>query len=110
MPFTNFTNPYQNPAAVPARYRSHQELRKLFRSEGSYIRPAEDPVTLWAITILHEEYGVPLEAMGLELSANFDQGTHQSGRRYMRRVQTAVAAEPSKELQAIDEKMGTCES
>jgi type I restriction enzyme M protein len=39
MPFTNFTNLYQNPAVVPARYRDHQELRKLFRSDGSYILP-----------------------------------------------------------------------
>jgi type I restriction enzyme M protein len=90
MPFANFTNPFQNPAAVPEKYRKHTELRKLFQLNGSYTRPAEDPVTIWAVTILHEEYGVPLEAMRLELSANFDEGTHQSGRRYMGRSDLVI--------------------
>ncbi|MEA5513451.1 hypothetical protein [Nodularia sp. UHCC 0506] len=29
MPFTNFTNPYKNPADVPQRYRQHIYLRDL---------------------------------------------------------------------------------
>jgi type I restriction enzyme M protein len=90
MPFTNFTNPYQNPAAVPAQYRGHPELRKLFRPDGSYMRPAEDPVTLWAIDVLHREYGVPLEAIQLELNADFSEGTHTSGRRYLGRVDAVI--------------------
>ncbi|MBD2340109.1 N-6 DNA methylase [Calothrix sp. FACHB-156] len=70
MPFSNFTNPYRNPADIPDKYREHPNLRKLFLSGGSggYVRPQEDPVTIWAIEILVEEYGVPLDAMELELS------------------------------------------
>ena len=62
MPFDNFTNPFQNPADVPEKYRRHPSIQKLFRLDGSgaYVRPAEDPVTFWAISKLHEEYGVPL--------------------------------------------------
>ncbi len=55
-------------------------LSKLFRTNSTYVRPAEDPVTIWAIAPLHQEYGVPLDA--LELGADFPQGTHQGGRRY----------------------------
>jgi type I restriction enzyme M protein len=92
MPFDNFTNPYQNPVNVPAKYRDHAALQKLFRSDGSggYVRPAEDPVTIWTIIKLHEEYGVPLEAMGLELFADFSEGTHQSGRRYQGRADLVI--------------------
>lgn len=70
MPFSDFTNPYKNPADVPEKYRKHPNLGKLFLSDGSgkYVRPLEDPVTMWAIQILAEEYGVPLDAMELELS------------------------------------------
>jgi type I restriction enzyme M protein len=75
---------------VPERYRSHQELRKLFRSDGSYIRPAEDPVTAWAIVSLVEEYGVPLDALQLELFADFSEGTYQGGRRYQGRADVVV--------------------
>jgi type I restriction enzyme M protein len=82
MPFTNFTNPYQNPANVPDNYRKHSNLSKLFKTDGTYVRPAEDPVTVWAISLLYEEYGVPLDALELESSADFSQGTHQGGRRY----------------------------
>jgi type I restriction enzyme M protein len=51
--FANFTNPFRDPANVPAQYRNHFNLSKLFKVDGSYTRPAEDPVTLWAIDILH---------------------------------------------------------
>jgi type I restriction enzyme M protein len=90
MPFSNFTNPYKNPADIPAQYRQHMNLQKLFKSDGSYVRPAEDPVTMWAIEILVEEYGVPLEAMELELYADFAEGTHQGGRRYQGRADVVV--------------------
>ncbi len=75
MPFSNFTNPYQNPADVPEECRKN--LQKLFKADGSYARQSEDPVTLWAINLLVEEYGVPLEAMELELYADFAEGTYQ---------------------------------
>jgi len=55
MPFSNFTNPYQNPADVSEKYRKHAVLQKLFKADGAYVRPAEDPVTIWAIDILHAE-------------------------------------------------------
>lgn len=90
MPFSDFTNPYKNPADVPEKYRQHINLKKLFKADGSYVRPAEDPVTIWAIEILVEEYGVPLEAMVLELNADFAEGTHQGGRRYLGRVDIVV--------------------
>ncbi len=90
MPFSDFTNPYKNPADVPEKYRQHINLQKLFKADGSYVRPAEDPVTIWAIEILVEEYGVPLEAMALELNADFAEGTHQGGRRYQGRADVVV--------------------
>lgn len=90
MPFSDFTNPYKNPADVPEKYRQHINLKKLFKADGSYVRPAEDPVTMWAIQILVEEYGVPLEAMALELNADFAEGTYQGGRRYLGRVDIVV--------------------
>ncbi len=90
MPFNDFTNPFQNPADVPALYRNHPALQKLFRPEGSYVRPAEDPVTLWAIDLLYREYGVPLDAMELELFTDFSEGTHQSGRRYQGRADLVI--------------------
>jgi type I restriction enzyme M protein len=91
MPF-NFPdpNPYQNSENVPEKYRKHPNLQKLFRADGSYVRQSEDPVTLWAINLLVEEYGVPLEAMELELYANFDEGTYQGGRRYQGRADVVV--------------------
>lgn len=49
MPFDDFTNPFRDPASVPDEYRHHPSLQKLFRADGSYVRPAEDLVTLWAI-------------------------------------------------------------
>ncbi|QSJ18320.1 N-6 DNA methylase [Nostoc sp. UHCC 0702] len=90
MPFSNFTNPYKNPADIPQKYRQHMNFQKLFKSDGSYVRPAEDPVTIWAIEILVEEYGVPLEAMALELNADFAEGTYQGGRRYQGRADVVV--------------------
>ncbi|MEH1911760.1 hypothetical protein [Nostoc sp.] len=41
MPFSDFTNPYQNPANIPQKYRKDINLRKLFKADGSYVRPAE---------------------------------------------------------------------
>ncbi|MEH2296737.1 N-6 DNA methylase [Nostoc sp.] len=90
MPFSDFTNPYQNPANIPQKYRQHINLQKLFKADGSYVRPAEDPVTMWALQILVEEYGVPLEAMQLELNADFAEGTYQGGRRYQGRADVVV--------------------
>ncbi len=90
MPFINFTNLYQNPADVPDDYRSHHRLSKLFKIDGTYVRPVEDPVTLWAIALLHQEYGVPLDALELELSADFSEGTYQGGRRYQGRADAIV--------------------
>lgn len=92
MPFDNFTNPFKDPANVPAHYRSHPSLSKLFMANGNFVRPAEDPVTIWAIDILHGEYAVPLAAMHLELNADFSEGAHQSGsgRRYMGRSDLVI--------------------
>ncbi|MEA5569353.1 hypothetical protein, partial [Anabaena sp. UHCC 0399] len=53
MPFSDFTNPYQNPANIPQNYRQHINLRKLFKADGSYVRPAEDPVTMWVLQMYH---------------------------------------------------------
>jgi hypothetical protein len=39
--FNQFNNPYRDPANVPAEYRNHPSLRKLFQANGSYTRPAE---------------------------------------------------------------------
>lgn len=90
MPFENFTNPFQNPANVPAKYRTHPRLSKLFQPDGTYTRPMEDPVTLWAVDLLHRNYEVPLESMELEISVDFSEGTHQNGRRYMARVDLVI--------------------
>ncbi len=51
MPFNDFQNPFQDPAKAPEAYRKHSSLSKLFKQDGTYIRPAADPVTLWAIGI-----------------------------------------------------------
>jgi type I restriction enzyme M protein len=88
--FTNFSNQYRDPSHVPELYRNHPNLRKLFKLDGTYVRPAEDPVTMWAIDVLHREYKVPLEAMQLELSADFSEGTHERGRRYMGRSDLVI--------------------
>ncbi|MGQ9873221.1 N-6 DNA methylase [Leptodesmis sp.] len=90
MSFANFTNPYRKPADVPEDYRKHPNLSKLFKADGTYIRPAEDPVTIWAIALLHQEYGVPLDALELELYADFSEGMHQGGRRYQGRADMIV--------------------
>jgi len=49
MSFANFMNSYKSPADVPENYRKHPSLSKSFKADGSYVRPAEDPVTIWAI-------------------------------------------------------------
>lgn len=90
MPFNNFKNQFQDPVQVPELYQNHSNLSKLFQPDGSYTRPLEDPVTMWAIALLHEDYGVPLEAMELELSADFSEGTHQGGRRYLGRADVVI--------------------
>jgi type I restriction enzyme M protein len=90
MPFSDFTNPFKDVADVPPLYRDHASTSKLFKADGTYVRPAEDPVTLWAIDILHRECGVPLEALALELIADFSEGAHQSGRRYLGRADVVV--------------------
>ena len=90
MPFSNFTNPFQSPASVSESYRQHSSLQKLFKADGAYVRPAEDPVTIWAIDVLHREYSVPLNAMELELYADFSEGTYQGGRRYQGRADVVI--------------------
>jgi type I restriction enzyme M protein len=90
MHFKDFTNPFQNPASVPDHYRQHAVLQKLFKADGTYVRPAEDPVTMWAIDILVREYGVPLEAMELELFVDFSEGAHREGRRYQGRADVVI--------------------
>lgn len=78
MAFENFTNPFKNPADAPEQYRAHPRLSKLFQPDGSYTRPLEDPVTLWAVDVLHRGYSVPLEAMELEVPIDFSRSV--SGR------------------------------
>ncbi len=92
MPFDSFTNPFKNPATAPEVYRNHHALRKLFLANGSYVRPAEDPVTLWMADKLHREYNVPLEAMELELVADFAPTAQEAsgGRRYLGRVDLVI--------------------
>jgi type I restriction enzyme M protein len=92
MAFEKFTNPFKNPANAQERYRSHPRLSKFFQPDGSYTRPLEDPVTLWAVDVLHREYNVPLDSMELEISVDFSEGAHQSGsgRRYMARVDLVI--------------------
>ncbi|HKZ84389.1 MAG TPA: hypothetical protein VJ793_12110 [Anaerolineae bacterium] len=63
MPFSDFANPFKNPADVPEEYRQHPRLQRLFQPDGSFTRPLEDPVSLWAIDVLHREYNVPLEGV-----------------------------------------------
>lgn len=90
MSFANVTNPYRNPAAVPEEYRKHPSLSKLFKADGTYVRPAEDPVTLWAIALLHQEYGVPLDVMALEDPALFAQAIGSWQRDYQGRVDLVI--------------------
>lgn len=92
MPFENFNSTFKDPANVPEQYRTHPRLQKLFQPDGSYTRPIEDPVTLWAVDILHSQYNVPLEAMELEIPVDFAEGAHQSGsgRRYMARLDLVI--------------------
>lgn len=90
MSFADFTNPYRNLTDVPESYRTHPNLSKLFKADGTYVRPAEDPVTIWAIVLLYQEYGVPLDALELEMYADFSEGTHQGGRRYQGRADVIV--------------------
>ncbi|GAB4383822.1 MAG: hypothetical protein Kow00121_46370 [Elainellaceae cyanobacterium] len=90
MSFANFTNPYRNPADVPEDYRKHPNLSKLFKTDSTYVRGAEDPVTMWAIDILHREYSVPLEMMGLELHLDFAEGTYRGGRRWQGKLDLVI--------------------
>ncbi|MFQ3618755.1 MAG: hypothetical protein SNJ50_18860 [Cyanobacteriota bacterium] len=84
MPFANFTNPYQNPADVPENYRKHPAIARRFRPDGTYLNTLEDPVTLWAIDILHREYGVPLDAMEVEAVATTDRTDKTSRQAFAR--------------------------
>ena len=90
MPFDHFTNPFENPANIPELYRNHPALQQLFKQDGSYARPAEDPVTMWAINLLHEKYYVPLEVMALEYPVDASEGTHQQGRRWLGYVDLVI--------------------
>jgi type I restriction enzyme M protein len=92
MPFENFTNPFRNPADVPAKHRNHPRLYRLFQPDGSYTLRSEGPVTMWAIDVLHREYNVPLEAMEPEIISDFSEGSHQSGsgRRYLGYVDLVI--------------------
>lgn len=121
MPFSKFTNPYQDPANVPEKYRKHHTIGKLFRADGTYLRPIEDPVTLWAIEILETEYSVPLAVMRLELSTLFAELTGSKKRDYQGRADLVIvddrftvdddldlafimveAMEPGKKFEGID--------
>lgn len=88
--FSNFTNPYKNPANVPEKYRNHLAIGRLFKADGTYIRPAEDPVTISAIEILETEYNVPLSAMRLELSTVFAEATGSKKRDYQGRADLVI--------------------
>jgi type I restriction enzyme M protein len=82
--FENFTNPFQNPSDIPVEYRRSSRLEKLFKADDTYMRPIEDPVTMWAIDILHKHYKVPLEAISLEVTTNF------GNRAYTNRVDVVI--------------------
>ena len=90
MPFSKFTNPYQDPANVPKEYCKHPTIGKLFRADGTYFRPLEDPVTVWAIKILETEYSVPLDVMRLELSTLFAASTGSKKRDYQGRADLVI--------------------
>ena len=49
MPFSDFSNSSQNLGSVPGHYRNHPALKKLSRADGAYVRPVEDPFTIWAV-------------------------------------------------------------
>jgi hypothetical protein len=38
IPFSDFTNPYKNPADVPKKYSQHINLQKLFKADGFYVQ------------------------------------------------------------------------
>lgn len=88
--FPDFDNPFKNAADVPAKYRGHAAVSRLFRPDGRYYRALEDPVTLWVIYILHTQYGVPLEAMALEFITDFSEGAHEHGRRFLGRADVVI--------------------
>jgi type I restriction enzyme M protein len=89
MPFSDFTNPYRDPAAVPEEYRKHHTIARRFGPDGTYLNTLEDPVTLWAIDILHKEYGVPLDAMDVEVVAKTDR-TDKTSRQAFGRVDVII--------------------
>ncbi len=84
MPFSNFTNPYQNSANVPEVYRKHPTIARRFKADGTYLNPLEDPVTIWAVEVLHREYGVPLDAMELEAVATTERTDKTSRQAFAR--------------------------
>ncbi|MDT5061718.1 MAG: type restriction enzyme protein [Acidobacteriota bacterium] len=90
MPFPEYNEAFKNPASVPVTYREHASTQKLFRPNGKYIRALEDPVTLWAIDVLVNQYGVPLEALALEFITDFSEGAHERGRRYLGRADVVI--------------------
>lgn len=79
MPFSNFTNPYQNSADVPDKYCKHLLTSKRFLKNGSYVNTKEDSVSIWTIEIQETEYGVPLKVIELEASATTNR-TQQTSR------------------------------
>ena len=80
MPFHTFTNPFRDGASIPELYRTHHQLQGLFQAGGTYRRPVKDPVTLWAIDILRRDYGVPLQAIEVELQPELPQSGLDQGR------------------------------
>ena len=80
MPFHTFTNPFRDGASIPELYRTHHQLQGLFQAGGTYRRPVKDPVTLWAIDILRRDYGVPLQAIEVELQPELPQSGLEQGR------------------------------
>jgi len=80
MPFHNFTNPFKDVSSIPEMYRTHQNLQRLFQADGTYRRPVKDPITLWAIDILRRDYGVPLQAIELELPPELPQSGLYQGK------------------------------
>src|SRR2546421_13053793 len=49
-------------------------------SSRGFFRPVQDPVTLWAIDILRRDYGVPLQAIEVELQPELPQSGLDQGR------------------------------
>lgn len=88
--FDNFANPFPTPRHVPEKYRRHPALQRLFVSDEAYLLPAEGPVQMWAIYLLVEHYGVPLDALQHETPVDASEGTHTQGRRWLGYVDLVV--------------------